>query len=90
MVLYFFTVYFLVNTVTLKSNIYLCVQGDGELPSLTAAAQLMHSAALQGFCLLLSLTDRSDMVARAPALLEQMMALLETPNLEMRYSWPHI
>ena len=59
-------------------------QGNGELPSLQPATLLMHSAALQGFYLLLTVADRSDVISRAPSLLTEMMSVLETKELEMR------
>lgn len=59
-------------------------KGNGELPTLQAAALLMHSASLQGFHLLLTLANRADVVTRAPTLLAEMISVLETRELEMR------
>ncbi|KAF2348313.1 Interferon-related developmental regulator N-terminal [Trinorchestia longiramus] len=59
-------------------------KGNGELPNLQTPSLLMHSAALQGFVLLLTLAHQEDVLARTPSLLAEMTSVLETRDLEMR------
>lgn len=59
-------------------------KGNGELPNLQPAALLMHSAALQGFFLLLTQMNPTDVQSKAASLLSEMMSVLETKELEMR------
>ncbi|XP_018023108.1 interferon-related developmental regulator 1 [Hyalella azteca] len=59
-------------------------KGNGELPNLQAPCLLMHSAALQGFVLLLTLAHKEDVLTRTPSLLAELTSVLETRDLEMR------
>lgn len=71
-----------INVLIISSTCF--PQGNGELPKLTAANLAMHTAALQGFLLLLTIANPSEVTERAPALLSDLISVLESQELSMR------
>jgi len=59
-------------------------KGDGVLPTLSPAQHQLHSAALEGFLLLLSLMKSSDILARRTGLLRDLTETLRTAHLDVR------